>query len=140
MNREAIYSALVALLEDATGEWRTTSRRLEHWNDVPPEAQPALFQSQTGEFAVTVRGQPTVWTLNVDVYVYCFDSSGKPPAPALNDLIDSIQAALEPNAVEEAQTLGGLVHWCRIDGQIETDEGTLGSQAVAIVPISILVS
>jgi hypothetical protein len=36
-------------------------------------------------------------------------------------------------------TLGGLVNYCRIEGDIETDEGLLGEQAVAIIPVSILV-
>ena len=36
------------------------------------------------------------------------------------------------------QTLDGLVMGCRIDGKIETDEGALGAQSVAIVPITVL--
>ena len=36
-------------------------------------------------------------------------------------------------------TLGGLVHTCEIAGTIETDEGTLGQDAVARVPVRIVV-
>ena len=38
------------------------------------------------------------------------------------------------------QILDGLVMDCRIDGKIETDEGTLGAQSVAIVPITVLIA
>jgi hypothetical protein len=36
--------------------------------------------------------------------------------------------------------LGGLVQHCWIAGRITTDEGVLGGQSVAIVPVEILVS
>lgn len=138
INREPIYAALFSLLGGSAG-YVTKSRRLLHWTDVPPEQQPALFLAQRNELAATERGKPTRWTLNVDVYVYARTDGSNPPGPIINPLLDAIDAALAPN-VDGVQTLGGLVHWCRIDGAIETDEGTLGDQAVAIIPISILVS
>jgi len=138
IQREPIYAALFALLA-ASGGYVTTSRRLLHWNDVSKEQQPALFQAQRNELAKTDTGKPTVWTLNVDVYVYVRTDGGAPPGPILNPLLDAIEAALAP-AGSNVQTLGGLVHYARIDGAIETDEGTLGDQAVAIIPISILCS
>lgn len=139
INREAIFTALFTKLS-ASGVYVTKSRRLKHWNDVPKDAQPALFMAQGNQTAQTVRGQPTRWTLNVDVYVYARTDGGADPGPIINQLLDAIEAALAPNAIENTQTLGGLCEWCRIEGAIETDEGTLGDQAVAIVPISILVS
>lgn len=139
INREAIYAALFAKLATAAS-FVTTSRRLKHWNDVPIEQQPALFQAQRNEVAVTTHGQPTKWTLNLDVYVYVRTDGEQTPAPLLNPLLDAIEAALAPNAVETVLSLGGLVHHCRIEGAIETDEGTLGDQAVAIIPVTILVS
>lgn len=138
-SRETIYAALFALLA-ASGEYVTTSRRLLHWNDVSARQQPALFMAQRNEIPTTVRGQPAKWVLNVDVYIYCRTDGGLDPGPIINPLIDAIEDALAPNQIENVQTLGGLVHWCRIDGAIETDEGTLGDQSVAIIPVSILVS
>ena len=38
------------------------------------------------------------------------------------------------------QTLGGLAAHAWTAGKIETDEGVLGGQAVAIVPVEILVA
>lgn len=135
MTREPAYAALFDLLRGAAA-WRTESRRLRHWADVPLEQQPAMFMAQKGEVAEKVRGQPTRWTCMVDIYVYASTAGGRAPGPILNELLDAIEAALHPStATEEDQTLGGLVEWCRIDGAIETDEGTLGDQAVAIVPV-----
>jgi hypothetical protein len=139
INREAIFAALFALLS-SSGAYTTASRRLQHWNDVSKSAQPALYMAQGAQVARTVRGYPTVWTLSVDVYIYVRTDGGLNPGPIINPLLDAIEAALAPNAAENTQTLGGLCEWCRIEGAIETDEGTLGDQAVAIIPISILVS
>lgn len=139
MTREPIYAALFTLLGNAA-PFATKSRRLRHWNDVSKDQQPALFMAQRSEIASTVRGMPTEWTITVDVYVYSRTDGKLDPGPIINPLIDALEAALAPNPIENAQTLGGLVHWCRIDGAIETDEGTLGDQSVAIIPITIFVS
>lgn len=139
ITREPIYSALFNLLSNAA-TFNTKSRRLRHWNDVPKDQQPALFMAQRSEVARTQRGQPTEWTLTVDVYIYCRTDGKLDPGPIINPLVDAIEAALAPNPIENVQTLGGLVHRAQVDGAIETDEGTLGDQSVAIIPITIYVS
>lgn len=136
--RETIYAALFAKLA-ASASFVTTSRRLKHWSDVATNQQPALYMAQKSEAAATTRGQPTRWTLSVDVYIYVRTDGGQTPGPLLNALLDAVTAAIAPdNAIENVQTLGGIVEHCWIEGSIETDEGTLGDQAVAIVPIYIL--
>jgi len=140
MNREAIYTALFAKLQGAYA-WTTSDRILAHWSDLPPVQQPAMFQTQIGEQAQTVTRQKTKWLLSVKVYVYAHaqTQNGVPPATIINTLLDAITNAMKPdNAVVEVQNLGGLVEYARIEGNIETDEGFLGEQAVAIIPISIL--
>lgn len=137
MNREAIYSALFALVASAPG-LVTTSRKLLHWNDVPPTARPALFQSQKGEMAIQTTGIPTKWLLTVDLYLYVSTQGADNPGSVLNPIIDSIAAKLDQPFPGQSQTLGGLVQYARIEGRIETDEGTLGNDAVAIIPVSIL--
>jgi hypothetical protein len=52
--------------------------------------------------------------------------------------MDAICAALDVNAAGQPQQLGGLAQWARVDGNIETSEGTLGNLEVAIIPIRIL--
>lgn len=143
MNREAIYGALFARLAVVPG-LVVSSRRLRHWTDVRAAEQPALFMAQGRELATPgdpVRGLPTQWTLQVEVYLYARTDGGLAPGTVMNPLLDALEAALKPdNAMQRCQTLGGLVEHCWIEGELETDEGTLGDQAVCIVPVRIRVS
>lgn len=142
MNREAIYAALWAKLEALDG-FVTKSRKLLHWNDVSRFEQPALFMAQGKQQAVTVTGQESKWILHADVYVYV-QTDGEAPAPLLNPLLDAVC-----NAVNEIHPITGrstlqpqdgqsVIEYCRVEGVIETDEGTLGDQAVAVIPVVML--
>jgi hypothetical protein len=138
IDREAIYLALFTLVAGASG-LKTTSRKLKHWDDVPAPNQPALFQTQGNETAVAGYRQPTKWTLRAKLYVYAHQNSlDVLPAIALNQLLNAIELKLAPDLATGEQTLGGLVSHCRIVGEVETDEGVLGDQAVAIIPIEIM--
>ena len=139
--REPIYAALFARIAGAAN-FVTTARRLRHWSGLTPAEQPALFMRQKSEVAtVTTLGAPTVWTLLVDLYVYAH--AGDPyvaPATILNPLVDGVEAALLPLAATGLQNLGlpAMVQHAYIAGKIETDEGVLRDQAVAIIPVEIL--
>jgi len=139
MNREAIYSALFTLVSSPAG-FVTKSRKLLHWNDVPPTQQPAMFQAQGRETVVqpAANGLPTKWTLEATLYVYVNTQGAGSPGEVLNPILDALTAKLDPNPIGAPQTLGGLVEWARIEGSIETSEGTLGDQEVALIPIRIL--
>lgn len=141
MSREPIYAALFALLSDITGVV-TSSRRLQHWSDVPATAQPAIFQTQKKELQQRRQNMPAKITLQCEVYIYVNtgnDLVNVTPSMLLNPLMDAINAAIEPYPGER-QTLGALVYNCFIDGEIVTGEGVLGPQEIAIVPITILVN
>ena len=136
--REPIYSALFAQLSAIAG-LVTTSRRLLHWSDCSPNMQPALFMTQgTQKSQTQQKGLPYKWDLLVKVWIYVNVPDGTSPDPVVNPILDQITALLTP-ANGNKLTLGGLVDEVIIDGDIETFEGTLGSQEVAIVPIRILV-
>ena len=139
--RESIYAALFELIESAAA-FVTAERRLRHWSDVAPAEQPALFQSQKSETgAVKALGAPTVWTLNVELYLYVHSSDPyQAPATILNPLIDAVEAALAPAMTTGIHDLGlpAMVQHAYIAGRIETDEGVLGDQAIAIIPVEIL--
>jgi hypothetical protein len=141
MNREPLYEAVFALLAQAA-PFKTASRRLRHWSAVEAAEQPALFQVQKRETAKQAEGSPTLWRAELDIYVYCQAPDDETaPTSVLNPLLDAIESALMPAGGDVAagtQTLGGLARHCWIAGAIETDEGALGGQAVAIVPIEIL--
>lgn len=140
MIREPIYAALFALLQNAA-PFVTASRRLRHWSDVAAPEQPALFMIQKSETAEERRPLPAKWRALVDLYLYAqAPDDTTPPAEVMNPLLDAVETALAPDPVSHVQTLGGLAQHCWIAGRIETDEGVLGGQTVAIVPIEILVS
>lgn len=141
IERETIYSALFSLAA-SSANFVTASRRLRHWSDTAPVEQPALFMSEKGATArVKTLGAPTEWRLYADFWIYAY--SGDPyvaPSSLLNPLLDALEAALLPSATTGVQNLGlgTTVQHAYIAGKVETDEGTLGDQAVAIVPVEIL--
>ncbi|HLI13480.1 MAG TPA: hypothetical protein VKY65_17955 [Alphaproteobacteria bacterium] len=147
VTREQIYGALFARLQalgptsqGGNGTAVTVSRRLRHWRDLRPEQQPAIYMVQRHERPSEARGRVAYWELHVDLYVYAHAGADPTAVPAtlLNAIFDQLEAALAPDPVSGAQTLGGLVSHCWIDpAGIETDEGALGEQAVAIVPVGI---
>ena len=143
--REEIYSALFTLLQQVTGV-PTCSRHLLHWSDVAPAAQPALYLTAVGEGWERIHGLPPKRTLRARVWLYTYSSPDLATAPStqINELLDAIEAALAPTepspvGLGMVQTLGGLAYHCWIVGNIETDEGLLGPQAVCVITIHIMI-
>lgn len=139
IQREPIYAAAFALACQA-GQFRTMSRTLKHWNDVPAKQRPALFMAQGSPVALapTALGQPTRWHLPIRLHIYLSTVGPLSPGEILNPIMDALDVTFSPDPARGIQRLGGLVQWARIEGTIETSEGTLGSDEVAIVPINIL--
>ena len=139
--REAIYAAVWELAAGAA-PFASKNRRLRHWVDLAPAEQPALFMSEKGGLAtVKALGAPIVWTLYADFYVYAHSSDPYlAPAAILNPLIEALEAALAPSPTTGTQNLGlpEMVQHVYIAGKVQTDEGVLGDQAIAIVPVEIL--
>ena len=139
--RETIYAALWELATGAAS-FASENRRLQHWADVAPAEQPALFMSEKGGTAVMkALGAPIVWTLYADFYVYVHSSDPYlAPAMLMNPLLDALEAALAPSPATGIQNLGlpAMVQHTYIAAKVETDEGVLGDQAIAIVPVAIL--
>ena len=139
--REAIYAALWELAAGAA-PFVSANRRLRHWADLAAAEQPALFMSEKGGLATTkALSAPIVWTLYADFYVYAHSSDPYlAPAAILNPLIDALEAALAPSPTTGIQNLGlpEMVQHAYIAGKVQTDEGVLGDEAIAIVPVEIL--
>jgi len=137
--REQIYTALWALGANAA-RFASANRRLRHWTDVAPAEQPALFMSEKGgQAAIKKLGAPIVWTLYAEFYAHSSDPY-LAPATILNPLIDAFEAALAPSPTSGIQNLGlpQMVQHAYISGKVQTDEGVLGDQGIAIVPVEIL--
>lgn len=137
MSIAAILDAAWTLASADPG-WVTTSTKLLHWADVPASARPALFQAMRSPLIECTQDARKV-TLPLAYYVYISHTDPAGPAAQLAERIDVLLAAFTPPPGLDRQTLDGLVHTCEIAGEIETDEGTLGTDAVAIVPARIVV-
>jgi len=153
IQREPIYAALWTLVSADPGNlFITKQRRLLPWANVPAKNQPAMFLSETGGYAGHLGGTridyqtnlPVIWTLYADIYIYQYVSNPMiAPGQELNPLIDAVEAALGPNeyvpGMGLVQNLGlpGMVQHARLQGKLQTDEGVLANQALAIMPVEI---
>lgn len=136
--REAVYAALFAKLQTLPG-LVTVSRRLQNVQDVQPESFPAAFQLQGEQQSKFSGNTPTVFTWKADWLLYVHDDDpDSAPSIQLNQLIEAASALLNPSPATNRQTLGGLVEYCAIDGNIQVFEGVLGNRAVAVLPITIV--
>lgn len=142
-NFDPIYAALFTLLSGAAG-FVTTSRQLQHWADLPSEKQPALFLPIGVETSKKQIGQPARWMIDVWCWVYAQAPDDVTAASTvMNPLLAAIRTVMETpdasgiGAAQRRRTLGGIVLDTWIEGKIITDEGLLGLQSVAKVPIHI---
>lgn len=129
-----------ALQVSLTTGFLTTGRRLQMFTQVA--AQPALFLREDDEELEYIQTILQRQTIKVEVWIY--SKAGQDPdiapAIALNNLLDAVQSAFNPdNPMRNVFTLGGLVEWCRIEGKVEKYPGDLDGQAAAIVPVLITV-
>jgi len=135
--RETVYAALWARLAAVPGIV-TASRRLRHVADVAPLEQPALFMAQGPQRAEYATGATTLWFLRGDIYLYAVAQDDGAPGPVINPLMDAVLAVFAPdNLMVNACTLGGVVRYAKIAGEIETDEGTMGAQALVRIPFEL---
>jgi len=149
MTREPVYAAVfaffAALTQGGAPLFRLATRKAEHWDQAAAEDSPCLFMRQRTENASRVKGRPTIWRLSVDLLLYARTNAQNDPdvvpAQVLNPLLDAIEAALTPDdPMNDACTLGGLVSHAAIEGTVEIFEGTQGDEAVAVVPLTLVLA
>ena len=138
MNREAIISALFAKLS-AIADFKTKGRRVEYWTQVAD--QPAIFLHHIGDnYVHAPTGIPSKVEMECQIWIY--DNSGTSadavPETNIHTLIEAVEAALVRPPGFQAQTLGGLVTHCWLDGRIDIHPGDAGSQAIAVMTLKIL--
>lgn len=139
MSREDVMVALFNALA-ASGAYATTGRRLIHWGQVAE--QPALFLRHVGdETPPRPTNRPGRVVMECEAWVYA-KRDGDPAATAetpINGLIDAIDLALRPPPGRQEQTLGGMVQHAWIEGRTEIHPGDLDGQAIAVIPLKVLV-
>lgn len=153
LDRESLMVALQLRIRAACPVLTTVDRNLRLWGDVSASEQPAAFLvagPQSPSYATA--NAPPVWTMQATLYLYARNDADPrdPPGSVLNDLITAVEGALERVPADGAggsypavgfnTTLGGRCQRARIVGSIETDEGALGDQLVAVITIEMLAS
>ena len=138
--RETAMQALFSLLQGAY-PWKTSSRRLKLWDEVPLASRPALFlfEGCPERYQWGASLALPIITVQADVVVYT-DAKDQTivGASQINDICDALDAALAPDPIYKRQTLGGLVDHCRIDGETRKVPGDLDGDGM--VWASILVT
>ncbi len=144
--RESIAAALFALVDAAAKtvlSLKTSGRRLRSFDQVDGNQMPALFMTQLPETQERdTIGQPAKRTLHYEFWIYTMDAQADSviPAQQINNTVDAVEAALSPSPLTGAQTLGGLVASCRIDGSIEYYENvTSDGKSIAAIPVAVII-
>jgi uncharacterized phage protein gp47/JayE len=75
--------------------------------------------------------------LELGVWCYCKASDTEPGQTSLDTMLQAFEAAfIQPdNFSTNANTLGGLVYWCRIEGRVFKVPGDIDNQAMLVVPV-----
>jgi hypothetical protein len=145
--REQAYEALWTLVQTVHppggyNQWRTKSRRLALWDNVPPASQPALFLHKGIETVNQPQAYGAIqYSWQSQIWIY-FRSDTLPqgilPDSEINNFLDAFDLVLQGLPPGERQTLGGVIYQCFIDGVIAFDDGLVDNQAVIIIPITML--
>lgn len=144
MDAEPIYQALfdltASLAWPPAGALAFAARRVRTFEELPD--QPALCQAETSETVAQVTRQQSVTTLEARWLIY--HQAGRDddaiPAQTTNAILAAVRGLfVDPADPDFAQTLGGRVHKCWIEGQVQKFQGDLDGQTLIVVPIKILV-
>lgn len=147
LDREAIDEALFELLQTKLEEqFEVIGRKHVMPPTLTTAQQPALFCVSLGEQKIAgPRGLPGKLVLSWSLFVYVYDTAGEQPIgeetdlliTKLNDLKTQIEDALNAGP-GQAQTLGGLVSHCWIEGETFQDPGIFDKQGWAVIPVKAL--
>jgi hypothetical protein len=125
-----------ASLDFSTG-FLSADTRVLHWQQV--DAQPALFLRRTGVLdQVDAENFFSITTLECEAWIYC--NAGQNPDAKPDDTLTALEKLvreLRPRwrLWRSALHLGGLAHWCRIQGKTDVSSGDQGPQAIVRIPI-----
>jgi hypothetical protein len=138
-DREAVMTALYDLAVSAAG-FKSSGRDLAHWSATV--AQPALYVVDGEEdMPADPYNMPRPSKMAAELWIYTKgeERPDNSRPKALNALLDAIEAAFRPDPVTNVQDLGGVVENCWIEGQIFKAPGHTDGQAVAVIPIVMIV-
>jgi hypothetical protein len=140
VSRETIHAALFDRIREKVPGFLHYSRVYQDFDSVPQ--QPALLVVADKQIPEQQPNVPTKWRLRAFVILYARNTDPtKPAETVLNEAIDQVVGALQPQPGENGEghtTLGGLCQRAWVSGPIDLYQGIPGEQSVAIVPVEIL--
>lgn len=157
VTREQVFGALFALTQSVNWNigtevdpifetFKTRTRRIVLFSDVPDKEQPWIGQAEHGETSAKNTTLPyrRIWKAQWMVYHQAGKQPKALPTVRNNLILDALEQAIapkpsDPGFLDARNTLSGLVHHCFIEGEVFKDPGDIDNQALIIVPITILV-
>lgn len=138
--REAVFSALLTALTNGVPGLTTYSRRMQLPGNMSPGILPALLLREEFE-VIENKGNLVnrVWDATIFL-VFRNTSQTVPGATIINPLLELVEAALAPDdRAHNTFTLGGLVHYARIEGRIVIESGDVDATGLggAIIPLKL---
>jgi hypothetical protein len=143
----AFYEVISNVAAGGSPIFAGTQRRFTHWTGVPKGKFPFLTILRPGERhdpALQAKGLPDlVLKVNLVIYTTAGNDKASIPDQKMNAMLDAIDAAFSASentiASGEAQTLGGLVEWCRPTGEVLTVDGDTEPDGIGmtIIPCEI---
>lgn len=140
LQREAIYTAMLAKLVAVPGWAVAPTRRLKDLAKIDNAMQPTAFlcDSETESAEFRNPGLPLKWKLQPEIIVYArTDDENAAPGTTLNAILTAIETAFEATNADGIQagtggqtTLGKIVLHCRI-ASVQRGDGYIDGQAVA---------
>jgi hypothetical protein len=121
--------------------FKTVERTLRNFSKVHPEEMPAaFFVCRSQDVSYTDPRLPPTYTFSMSLYLYVHRNGQELPAQALLfQALDRLDEALVEVTTADSSPAGDAsIAQCRVVGNIEMDEGSLGDLAVAIVPIQVV--
>lgn len=120
-----------------------SSRRLKLYADA--QSKPALYLVEHRETVSQSTRQRPISVRAFTVVIYHDAAMNNPecvPADETHAIVEAIKDALRPNGLDsgfpDQNTLGDLVHYCKIDGPILKESGDLGEEAMIIIPVAVM--
>ncbi len=116
----------------------TVTRRVKWWSET--DNQPALGFRHTADEDHFGGGILSDTTIEGEFWIYSRAGADPDEVPDtwLNNLCKAVRLALAPDDSHQHRfTIGGLCHWCRIEGRSEYDDGALDGQSKATLPVKI---
>lgn len=140
--RNQIMNAIESLFGGMT-TIKNTSRRFQDFAQIGTELFPIAMISKPREKYPprAARGLPATRTFSVQVTIIFSVGQDQTIVPdeTVCDIMDEIDQTLAPPIGSQAQTLGGLVDHCYIEGEVICVPGDLDGTGMIDVPLTVVV-